>query len=55
MKIEEFYGRKKGAKWRLVFQVRKGKKGDFATISSHEISRIPECKISTVGNIWTEA
>ena len=43
--------RKRGAKWGLVFQVRKGKKGDFAVVSSHEINRIPECKMGTVGKI----
>ena len=55
MKNRGFLWRKRGAKWRLVFQVRKGKKGDFAAVSSHEISKIPECKMGTVGKIWTEA
>ena len=45
MKNRGFLWRKRGEKWRLVFQVRKGKKGDFAAVSSHEISRISEYKM----------
>ena len=41
MKNRGFLWRKRGANWRLVFQVRKGKKGDFVAASSHEINRIP--------------
>ena len=41
MKNRRFLWRKRGEKWRLIFPVRKGKKGDFAVVSSHEISRIP--------------
>ena len=51
MKNRGFLWRKRGAKWRLVFQVRKGKKGDFAVVFSNEINKILKCKMGTVGNI----
>ena len=51
MKNRGFLWRKREAKWRLVFQVRKGKNDDFAAASSHEINIIPECKMGTVGKI----
>ena len=50
-----FLWRKRGEKWRLVVQVRKGKKGDFAAVSSHEINRIFEYKKGTAMKIWVEA
>ena len=43
--------RMKGVEIEVSFEVRKGKKVIFAAVSSHEINKIPECKMGTVGKI----
>ena len=47
--------RKRGEKLRLIFEWRRGKKGFFAAVFSHEINRISECEMETTVKIWTEA
>ena len=41
----------KGIKMEVSFSSEEREKGDFAVVYSHEISRIPECKMGIVGKI----
>ena len=41
----------KGSKMGVSLSNEEREKGDFAAVSSHEISRTPECKMGTLGKI----
>ena len=41
----------KGSKMEVIFLNGGGGKRDFAAVFSHEINRIPYCKMGIVGNI----